>query len=239
LRRNDEGGFIIETTKFDHLFTTAAPRIAAGTHQRDELPREGGRWPLSVVLRPAPDSRLAHTLDAVTQEAADLAGPGHWQTGQLGSAHLTVRALEPRREHLPADDPVAARYLSALDRATVRAQWPIGFRVTGLTLTAGTVMACAEPLDGAADTFSDHVTRELGPDAWYETERRDIWYLNLLHFTGDIAAPDALIEWVAGRRSSPLGTVQVEVPELVRSEYRPGPRPHMAPIVVGDTVRAL
>ncbi|TCC37218.1 hypothetical protein [Kribbella sindirgiensis] len=231
--------FIIETTKFDHLFTTATPRIAAGTHQRDELPREGGRWPVSVVLRPALDSRVAHTLDAVTQEAADLAGPGHWQTGQLGSAHLTVRALEPRREQLAADDPVVARYHSALHRAAGRIQWPIGFEVTGLTLTAGTVMACAEPVDAAADTFSDHVTHELGPDAWYETERRDIWYLNLLHFTGDIAAPDVLIEWVGDRRATPLGLVQVDAPELVRSEYRPGPRPHMGPIVLGDTVRAL
>ncbi|TCC11016.1 hypothetical protein [Kribbella soli] len=221
------------------MFTTAAPRIAAGTHQRDELPREGGRWPLSVVLRPAPESRLSHALDAVTQEAAELAGPGHWQTGQLGSAHLTVRALEPRREHLPADDPVVARYHSALHRATTRAQWPIGFRVTGLTLTAGTVMACAEPLDAAADAFSDHVTHELGPDAWYETERRDIWYLNLLHFTDDIAAPDALIEWVGDRRTTSLGTMLIEAPELVRSEYRPGPRPHMGPIALGDAVRAL
>ena len=178
-------------------------------------------------------------MDAVTQEAAELAGPGHWQTGQLGSVHLTVRALEPRREHVPDDDPTVARYLSALHRATSRARWPVGFRVTGLTLTAGTVMACAEPLDSAADTFSDHVTHELGPDAWYETERRDIWYLNLLHFTGDIADPDALIEWVTDHRTTSLGTVHIEAPELVRSEYHPGPRPHMRPIAVGDTVRAL
>ncbi|WP_410785999.1 hypothetical protein [Kribbella sp. C-35] len=169
-------------------------------------------------------------LDAVTREAAELAGPEHWQTGQLSSAHLTVRALEPRREHLPADDPVVARYQSALHRATTRAQWPIGFRVTGLTLTPGTVMACAEPLDPAADTFSDHVTHELGPDAWYETERRDIWYLNLLHFTGAITAPDALIKWVTDHRTTPLGTVDIEAPELVRSEYQPDPRPHMRPV---------
>lgn len=100
-------------------------------------------------------------------------------------------------------------------------------------------MACAEPLDAAADAFSDYVTHELGPDAWHETERRDIWYLNLLHFTGDIAAPDALIEWVTEHRSTMLGTAQVEAPELVRSEYRPGSRPHMAPIVVDGSVRAL
>ncbi|MFF0339945.1 hypothetical protein [Kribbella sp. NPDC004875] len=216
--------------RFDHLFATAAPRIATGTHLRDELPREGGRWPVSVVLRPSPGTELAHTLDAVTREAAELAGPGHWETGQLGSAHLTVRALEPRREVIPPGDAAIARYQSALDRATARSTWPMGFRVTGLTLTPGTVMACAEPVDAAADTFSDNLTVELGEDTRFEPTRRDIWYLNLLHFTGDIPAPGALIDWVAERRSTPLGTVAIDAAELVRSEYRSGPRPHMSPV---------
>ncbi|NIK56250.1 hypothetical protein [Kribbella shirazensis] len=220
------------TTKFDHLFAAAVPRIANGTHQRDELPREGGRWPISVVLRPSPDSTLAHTLDALTQEAAELAGPGHWQTGRLGAAHLTVRALEPRRENIPPDDPAVARYLSALQRATARSTWPVGFRVTGLTLTPGSVMACAEPLDAAADAFSDHLTTELGPDAWFEPERRDIWYLNLLHFTTDIADPSPLINWVATHRTTPIGTTLIPTPDLVRSTHHPGPRPHMHPIPV-------
>ncbi|WP_427888429.1 hypothetical protein ACQHIV_34550 [Kribbella sp. GL6] len=203
------------------------------------MPREGGRWPLSVVLRPDPGTALARSLDVLTQEAAALAGPDHWQTGQLGSAHLTVRALEPRREHIPTNDPTAARYRSALTRATSRhgggdtrpsgepAGWPATFRVTGLTLTPGTVMACAEPLDPAADTFSDRLTTELGADAWYETARRDIWYLNLLHFTGDIARPGELIDWVASRRATPYGTVAISNPELVRAELTTGHRPHM------------
>ncbi|MGZ0150664.1 hypothetical protein ACXJJ3_26640 [Kribbella sp. WER1] len=227
------GGFIIETTKFDQLFTSAAPLIAAGTHHREPVPREGGRWPLSVVLRPAE----ARVLDALTQEAAALAGPHHWQTGQLGSAHLTVRALEPRRENIPTDDPAATRYRSALTRAGTHladagaqhapTEGAATFRITGLTLTPGTVMACAEPVGPAAGTFSDRLTTELGADAWYETERRDIWYLNLLHFTGDITRPAALIDWVAARRATPYGTVAVHTPELVRAELTTGPRPHM------------
>jgi hypothetical protein len=227
-----EGGRIIGTTKFDHLFALAAPRISAGTHQRDEIPRDGGRWPVSVVLRPAPDAELAHALDALTAEAAELAGPGHWQTGQLGSAHLTVRALEPRREVIPPDDPAVTRYRSAIRRASIRSSWPIGFRVTGLTLTPGTVMACAEPLDDAAGAFSDHLTTELGPDAWYETDRRDIWYLNLLHFTGDIADPEDLITWVKSHRSTAIGTTTIPTADLVRSDLHPGPRPHMHPTVL-------
>jgi hypothetical protein len=228
--------------KFDQLFAIAAPQISAGTHHREEIPRDGGRWPVSVILRPSPESGLAHALDALTAEAAELAGPGHWQTGQLGSAHLTVRALEPRRELIPPDDPAVTRYRSALHRAASfpigrrasgpvgrHTSWPIGFRVTGLTLTPGTVMACAEPLDAAADTFSDHLTTELGPDAWFERERRDIWYLNLLHFTDAIAYPEDLITWVKSHRSTPIGTTAIAEPELVRSDHHPGSRTHMRP----------
>jgi len=210
------------------LFALAAPQISAGTHQRDEIPRDGGRWPVSVVLRPSPGP-LAYALDKLTQEAAELAGPGHWQTGQLGSAHLTVRALEPRRELIPPDDPVLTRYRSALGRAAARSPWPIGFRVTGLTLTPGTVMACAEPVDTTADTFSDHLTAELGPDAWYEPDRRDIWYLNLLHFTEDITHPEDLITWVKSRRHLPVGTTTIPTADLVRSDHHLRPRPHMRP----------
>lgn len=166
-------------------------------------------------------------MDALTAEAAALSGPGHWETGQLDSAHLTVRALEPRRDVIPPDDPTLSRYQSALDRATKASTWPLRFRVTGLTLTRGSVMACAESLDANADLFSDHLTAELGPDARHEPERRDIWYLNLLHFTTDIARPTELIEWVAARRRTTVGTTTIDAPELVRADHHAGPRPHM------------
>ncbi|MFI5690678.1 hypothetical protein ACIA58_02470 [Kribbella sp. NPDC051586] len=220
--------------KFDQLFTDAARQIAQGTHQRDELPKDGGRWPVSVVLRP-PLDELAHALDALTAEAAALAGPGHWETGQLGSAHLTVRALEPRRDVIPPDDPTLARYRSALHRATVAGDWPARFRITGLTLTPGSVMACAESLDANADVFSDRLATELGPDAWYEPDRRDIWYLNLLHFTTGIARPTELIDWVAAHRCTPIGTTTIPTAELVRSDHHQSARPHMRP----EAVRAL
>jgi hypothetical protein len=191
------------------------------------VPKDGGRWPISVVLRPPRDCAVAQALDALTAEAAALAGPDHWQTGQLDSAHLTVRALEPRRDVIPPDDPTLARYQSALHRATKAARWPLRFRVTGLTLTPGSVMACAVPVDGDADLFSDRLGAELGPDARHEPDRRDIWYLNLLHFTTDIAKPAELIDWVAARRQTLIGTTTIAAPELVRADLHSGPRPHM------------
>jgi hypothetical protein len=166
-------------------------------------------------------------LDALTAEAAELAGPDHWQTGQLGSAHLTVRALEPRRNEIPPDDPTIARYQSALRRATLATTWPVRFRITGLTLTPGSVMACAEPDTPDADLFSTRLTTELGPDAGHETSPRDIWYLNLLHFTTEIARPDELIDWVAARRHTSVGSTAIAAPELVRADHQPGLRPHM------------
>jgi hypothetical protein len=226
---------VLVMSTFDRLFAEAEPLVRAQRHQRDAPPRDGGRWPISVVLRPPQDCALAHALDALTREAAAIAGPDHWQTGQLGSAHLTVRALEPRRDVIPSDDPAIARYQSALHRAAFTTDWPARFQITGLTLTPGSVMACAESLDANAGLFSKRLTTELGTDAYYEPNPRDIWYLNLLHFTSDIAKPDELIDWVAQRRGTTVGTTTITGPELVRSDYRPGLRPHMRSV----DVRAL
>jgi hypothetical protein len=215
--------------KFDQLFDTAVALITTGRHQRDSLPQEGGRWPVSVVLPPPLDSPLSRRLDTLTSEAAALAGPGHWQTGQPGSAHLTVRALEGYREVIPPDDAAIQRYRAAIERA---APGPTRFRVTGLTLTPGSVMACAVPLDASADDFMDRLTTELGPDGWFERPhgRRDIWYLNLLHFTTSVTHPEKLIGWVAGHRRTELGEVRITGAELVRFRYCSGPRAHMAPV---------
>lgn len=224
---------------FDELFALAAPLITTGAHQRDEPPREGGRWPVSVVLRPPAESPLAQTLDALTTEAATFAGPGHWQTGRLGSAHLTVRALEGHRPTIAPNDPAVRRYRAALTRATTAVPWPARFQVTGLTLTPGTVMACALPLDGQGDSFRDRLAAELGPDDWFERPfgSRDIWYLNLVHFTTGIAAPHDLIDWVATHRSTTFGEVTIPAPELIRFRHCTGPRPHMRPVLVSESTR--
>lgn len=207
------------------------PLIGGGEHQRDTPPVEGGRWPVSVILRPPVDSELGRRLDKVTQEAVAIAGPGHWETGQTGSAHLTVRALETYRPSVDPAEPTVQRYRSAMERAAAAAG-PARVEVTGLTLTAGTVMASVVSLDAQADLFLDTFASELGPDGWYEQdERRDIWYFNLLHFTTDIPSPESLITWVQENRSVSLGEVTIETAELVRFHLAPTDRPHMRPEV--------
>lgn len=196
--------------------------ISSQQHRRDSPPVDGGRWPVSVVLRSPGDSELSRRLDALTSEAAILAGPGHWHTGRAGSAHLTVRALETYRHEVDPSAPVIQRYRSAL-RAAADRTGPALIQVTGLTLTAGSVMACAVPLDAQADLLMDRFAEELGPDGWFENPygRRDIWYLNLVHFTSHIASPQHLIDWVAERRRLDVGQTAITAAELVRFHYCP------------------
>ncbi|WP_112248191.1 hypothetical protein [Kribbella monticola] len=213
------------------------PLIATGRHRRDTVPEEGGRWPVSVVLRPVAGGVLSQNLDALTREAADLAGPGHWHTGQPGSAHLTVRALEWYRAIVDPAEPAIHRYRAAMERAAAGCG-PTRIEVVGLTLTAGTVMAAAVAADDQADLFLDRLAEELGDDAWLELPygRRDIWYVNLIHFTTGIAKPDALIDWITRHREHPIGAETIPAAELVRFHYAAHPeRPYMRPEVLTYT----
>ena len=187
---------------------------------------------MSAVFRPPSGSPLERRLDQLTAEAARLAGPSHWQTGQAGSAHFTIRALEGYREQVATTDPAVRRYRAALDAAAARTG-PARFEVTGLTLTPGTVMACARPLDDEPDRFLDLFANLLGDDGWLERERRDIWYLNLLHFTTTIERPANLVDWVTSHRSRTIGQVEIAAAELIRSRLRTGARPAMLPETLG------
>jgi hypothetical protein len=202
---------------FDRLFREAVPLLLAGEHQRDVPPVDGGRWPVGVLLTPEP--AVAARLDAVTTEAVRFAGPGHFRTGALDLSHFTVRALEYYRHDACVTDPFVRRCAVALRSAAARCA-PVALRVTGLTLTAGTVMASAVPLDDAAWRLMDALREELGEDGWHEADfRRDIWYVNLLHFTGPVADPAGLVSWVAERRDLDLGSCLIEAADLVRFVY--------------------
>ena len=173
----------------------------------------------------------------LTRSAAELAGPGHWHTGRTGSAHLTVRALEWYRAIVDPAEPAIDRYRAAMDRAAADCG-PARIEVVGLTLTAGSVMAAAVSLDDQADLFLDRLAEELGPDGWLELPygRRDIWYVNLVHFTTDIAQPEALIDWVKGRRDYQVGGETIPAAELVRFHHDPDPeRPFMRPELLART----
>jgi hypothetical protein len=212
----------VHANRFDQLFALGRDALLAGTHSCESAPVDGGaRYGLSVILRPDPDA--AERLAQVGAEAAAYAGNGHWPSGEKDLVHFTVRSLEAHRVRIPADDPLVARSTAAMRKA---ACGPIRMRLTGLTLTAVSVMVCAQPLDGAAERFAAELGREVGEAATYDGGR-DIWYTNVLHFAGPVADPEGLVSWVAQRRMLDLGETVFDIAELcqwVPDPRRPAPK---------------
>ena len=203
---------------FDRLFEGGRHALLSGGHYRDTPPVEGGRWGPSVVL--VPTGPGADALAAVTTEAMSVAGRGHWPTGAPHAVHITVRAMQAHVPDVPATDPFLTRCAAAMRRAAATVGAAARFRFGGLTLTPSGVMACAYPLDGAADDLARLLREELGDDGWFEANfHRDIWYATLVHFAADLADPTALVEWVAERRDLDLGPIVVDEIELLRFDY--------------------
>jgi hypothetical protein len=203
---------------FDRLFEGGRYALLSGGHYRDTPPVADGRWGPSIVL--VPSGSGAQALAAVTAEAMSLAGPAHWPTGAPHAVHITVRAMRAHVAAVPAADPFLTRCAAAMRRAAASTSGPARFRFGGLTLTPSGVMACAYPVDGAADEIARRLREELGEDAWFEANfHRDIWYATLVHFAADIADPAALVEWVAQRRDLDLEPVVVREVELLRFDY--------------------
>ncbi len=213
---------------FDRLFRDGSRAVLSGGHEVDVPPGPtGDRWGPSVCLRP--DSLSAAALDALTEEALQYAGQGHWPTGASRSSHFTVRVLDRFREDLTPETAAAGPHLTAMRQAAASAG-PIRLRLTGLTLTPASVMAAAEPLGPGAAGFANALADELGENGWFEAGfDRSIWYANLVHFTGPIAHPQSLVDWVADRRSRDLGIVEAR-PELLGWTFEQG---QMVPVLLG------
>ena len=189
---------------FDRLYTAGSRAVFDGSVTVQTPPVDGGaRWGMSVILRP--DRHATEILAALTNEAMRLAGAAHWPTGSAESSHFTVRALEDHRASVPTDDPKVARYVRAL-RAAAEGTHPLELKLSGLTLTPSSVLACAEDRDGRVQGFAERFRAELGPDGGYEDEfNRDIWYASLVHFLGCPGHPAELVAWVGQRRRVDLG----------------------------------
>lgn len=193
--------------------------VLAGEETYDRPPTDGSRrWGLSVVLRP--DVAAEQRLATLTTELVALTGPVHWPTGRLGSAHLTVRGLEPYRDLVPAADEVIGRYCAAVARAAVQAG-PLAFAMTGLVLVPGAVMMVAQPVDAAPGGLRAALAHELGADGGFEDAgyRRDLWWSTLLHFAEPLADGAALVDWVDARRSYGAGVFRARSVDMVRYEY--------------------
>lgn len=166
------------------------------------------------------------------EEIRRLAGDGHWPAGAHGSAHVTVRAIQPHRSGLDAGGPFATRCAQAVTRAARDLDGPVVFRLHGLTLSPAGVLACLYPVNATAGQLAAAVRRELGADGRLEeSSARTIWYASLVHFTTSIADPAALVRWVTARRDLKAGDAVATRLPLVT--YRHEDR--MVPVVLGET----
>jgi hypothetical protein len=73
-------------TTFDRLFAEGAPLVRQRLHQRERPPVDGGRWSVSVVLRPDPVA--AGRLERTMTQAEAHAGAGHFRTGTADSVRF-------------------------------------------------------------------------------------------------------------------------------------------------------
>lgn len=220
----------MSTEAFDRLSVLGREALLAGEHEVDAPPVDGGRrWGVSVIIRPDRDG--ASRLDELTAVARATTGGSQWATGSAATAHVTVRTLEPHRATIPAADAAIERSRAALARAACRCA-PVRLELRGLLVTPISVMLRCVPLDETADLLSQALAVELGDDGWYEAgRRRDIWYLNLVHFASPVGHPRELLEWVEQRRELSVGTMSADCAELVCWDFN-GER--MVPVTISS-----
>jgi hypothetical protein len=159
----------------------------------------------------------AASLDELTVQVAAIAGPGHWESGRSGRAHVTIRALEPY-SHDPPGSLVMTRSWSAFEGIFVE---PLQLALDGLLLAPAGVMLRCRDLDGAGDALRSAYGTALGTDDWFEDQvfargRDPIWYCTLLHFAGLISDPPGLVEWVEARADRSVGRVSLDTFSLCR-----------------------
>lgn len=219
------------SARFTELFERGRDALLSGEVPCQEPPLDGGgRWGITVVLRPDPSA--ARRMERVTAEAMAVAGNSHWATGSAISSHFTIRTLENYRSFVPTGDERVKRYQTALRQASVRVG-SIRLELSGLTLTPASVMLCASPSGPTAERFAEYLAEELADDAWFEAGlNRDIWYSNLVHLTRLPADPAALVEWVAARRNLDLGSSVHTCADLVAWKFNNRHR-HLVPATLG------
>jgi hypothetical protein len=214
--------------KFDRLFTEGRQALLSGTHQVQSAPADGLlRWGISVILRP--DPLAAQAIEHTARAAAAVVGDHHWLAGAATSSHLTLRSgFEPFRNAVLPGDPLVARLTAALHAAAATLAGPLRFAITGLTLTPTSVMACAIPAGPAAADLDAAFCAALRAGGQADLGRPpDIWYLNLVYFTGQVRDAQALIDWVAARREMAVTDVLITAIQLAQWRHTPaGMRPH-------------
>ena len=187
--------------------------ILAGQERLDTPPRPGDpRWGLSVIARPDPAGE--RLLAALTGEVMAHAGSDQWPTGRAGSSHLTVAYAEPTYRHVGADDPGVRTHGDLLQQVT-RGLPPLRFRLTGVALAEGGVLAVARPVDDTATLLRGALLDRLPHGAEEAAYRGDTWWSTLVHFAAPVADRAGLVAWADARVATGLGELTADRVELV------------------------
>jgi hypothetical protein len=200
---------------FDRLFAEGRQALLTGTHRVESAPaNDCQRWAVGAVLRP--DPQAAEAIELVAMAAAAVVGANHWLAGSARSSHLTLRrSLERYRRPISRDDPRVARYAAAL-RSAAKAAGPIRYAVTGVTLTPVSVMASAVPVDTAAEDLAAAFGAALHAEGCHDAGSiPELWYVNLVYFTGPVRDAEELIGWVEARREVQLADVRITAFQIV------------------------
>jgi hypothetical protein len=202
----------------DGIHQRGRSAVLAGRELLDVPPGPGStRWGLSLDVRLDPAAE--QHLDALTTEAAAIAGPGQWLTGARGSSHLTVTYHERTWREVGPDDEEVRRY-AALAALLAAGTPSLRWRITGLALADRGVLAMAEPVDPAPGAFRAAVLERLGGLGAEEADYRgSTWWATLVHFAAPVADRVALVDWVDARVSLPPVLVTAERVEVVRYAY--------------------
>jgi hypothetical protein len=87
------------------------------------------------------------------------------------------------------------RYATAIAEAASGKS--LSFNVLGILITPISVMLGLEPANDQPARLAKALGGALGSDGWFEKDRlRDIWYVNLVHFSGPVVNPPGLVHWV-------------------------------------------
>jgi hypothetical protein len=170
------------------------------------------RWGAAVVLRP-----VGEIVDRLTALAETIEAPDHWVHGGR-TLHVTLRSLEPYRDHIPEDDPLRRAYAEALAEAAAGVP-PAGIRIKGVSPHRGGVLAYGHPEDDTLVTLwkrFGHALESRGARDLDHGRIRDRWYVSLVHFAAPVRHPRKIVEWCDAHAGTDFGRAELTSVEIVQ-----------------------
>jgi 2'-5' RNA ligase len=205
---------------YDAMRTAAVHKLARGEEELDpwlDAPQDTRRG-LTLLSRPT-----AHVATAIAAVLADFQclDPAQYYYPAT-DLHLTILSLISCYEGfaLEAIDPAAYR---ALVGEVLRHTRPFAIRLAGLTASTGGLLVQGFPLDEGLATLRANLRTAFRVSGLRQSidQRYSIQtaHLTIARFRQSIGQPRALLALLAAHAHTPLGTLEVNCPELVFNDW--------------------